>query len=183
MHFSANTDAVQTKIPAENRNVSHFTFSFILCRCEYCSEYFLSEMHLEKHVKHKHVILPFKCGHAQCVESFATNEKLQRHITKAHERTPCPHCQKPVLNKTLAQHISRMHCKRTETLCELCGKVFAVDYLKRVHMPVEHGKLEKVQCDMCKSWFKDKNNLLKHMKVIHLGAPQTCSVCILIFIN
>lgn len=133
---------------------------------------------MEKHIKRKHIVLPFKCTHKQCVESFASAAELDAHGSTVHEKAPCPECGKIVVKKSLEIHISRMHKNRTETVCELCGKVFALDYLKRTHMPSEHGNLEKVQCDMCKDWFKDKGNLLKHMKVIHLGAPKTCHVSI-----
>lgn len=130
-----------------------YHFSSLNFRCSTCSEFFLTEKQLRKHQKLTHLLLPFKCNHIKCLESFASIESLEAHKKKVHAKSPCPLCGKQVMTVFMEQHYERMHNKDKQGICDQCGRVFSNNYMLKIHIKSEHDDPERFQCDICKGIF------------------------------
>lgn len=115
-----------------------------------------------------HLVLPFKCTHIQCSESFENAELLEQHKNSAHVKVECPQCSTKVLRHLLDVHVERMHKNTIQTICEHCGKVFKGNGARLYHIRVYHEQTEPMQCDLCKEWFKNRQTIRNHMKYVHI---------------
>lgn len=141
------------------RNIELFMVKWTVCicsnfRCSTCSEFFLTEKQLKKHQKLTHLLLPFKCNHIKCVESFVSIESLNAHKKKVHAKSPCPLCGKQVMTVFMEQHYERMHNKDKQGICDQCGRVFPNSYMLKIHIKSEHDDPERFHCDICKGIFE-----------------------------
>lgn len=62
---------------------------------------------------------------------------------------------------------------------QICStnKVSSNIHMHKYHVRSDHEVHERLQCDICKEWYKNKENLRSHMKSIHVEGPKTCSIC------
>lgn len=125
-------------------------FSFF--RCAECDVVFLTKVGLYRHLKEKHMKLPFACAEKFCVESFESEQKLNQHMSEFHERTACPVCKSSVQSDYLRDHIKLLHDESQRVICDLCGKVSKNIRIQREHFSRVHGD-GKLQCDICKTWY------------------------------
>lgn len=115
--------------------------------------HFLTINKLNRHFKETHDVHDFKCKDAKCVESFETERLRNDHFAKRHKRKKCPHCKKMIVAYGLAKHIEANHIqKKSDVICELCGKVSRDANGHSAHLKQEHDPRGSLQCDICKQW-------------------------------
>uniref|UniRef100_A0A336LZZ2 CSON007068 protein n=1 Tax=Culicoides sonorensis TaxID=179676 RepID=A0A336LZZ2_CULSO len=66
------------------------------------------------------------------------------------------------------QRIQQKAAKLNKVVCKVCHKIVRQDYLRK-HTKYYHTPRQKYQCDICKRMVGLKGNLMKHMKITHLG--------------
>lgn len=81
------------------------------------------------------------------------------------------------LEQTLKTHISKVHERAEERICDICARIFKSKEGFQDHMVSHREKEEpRVQCTHCGIWLKNKGSLNKHVKM-HTEKPQTCKIC------
>uniref|UniRef100_A0A336M2J6 CSON007067 protein n=1 Tax=Culicoides sonorensis TaxID=179676 RepID=A0A336M2J6_CULSO len=66
------------------------------------------------------------------------------------------------------QLIYQKAAKLNKIVCKVCHKIISRDYLSE-HTRLYHTPRQKYQCDICKKMIGIKSNLVKHIKMAHLG--------------
>lgn len=61
---------------------------------------------------------------------------------------------------------------RKRYISEHCGKMFGCNRTLQYHIRRQHTISEKVQCDICKEFFKSRETIRSHMNYVHVQAPQ-----------
>lgn len=125
---------------------------FFFFSCDTCGLTFLSEYKLYCHTKEIHLLMPFKCNEAKCVESYDTQEQLDQHTKQNHSRVNCPHCNKLIKLYYLPLHIKFYHDKDQRVVCDLCGNVSNNINTHKSHHRLVHDIQPRLQCDICKDW-------------------------------
>lgn len=102
-----------------------------------------------------------------CEKKFASKDSLNSHIKLVHEKSQvvnCLTCNKVFsCNASLEAHIKTVHNKSTYVECNLCDKKYTTkrgldNHINKIH----EGKIEKVECEICKKTL-DQKNLKYHM--------------------
>ncbi len=76
----------------------------------------------------------------------------------------------------LKGHIDRVHHNIHSHICELCAKRFKSGKSYERHYITVHTNIsQKVQCEMCGKWMKNKGSLKKHT-IWHNSESATCKV-------
>lgn len=132
--------------------ISFFAWYKNQISCQTCELPFLSAYKLYCHTKEVHLVQPFKCVEAKCVESYGTQEQLNEHIQQSHSRINCPHCNKLIKLYYLPLHIKFFHDKDQRIVCDLCGHVSKNINTHKSHVRLVHEQQERLQCDICKDW-------------------------------
>lgn len=110
--------------------------------CHLCGNVFSFAESLHRHILTVHSDeKPYKCH--ICQRRFNRRHNLTIHIRTVHERT-------------------RTAAKRTECLCDHCGKVLRSQQSLREHVSVKHTKIPLYKCDKCHSAFYRKLTFVKH---------------------
>ncbi|XP_036343627.1 transcription factor grauzone-like [Rhagoletis pomonella] len=127
--------------------------------CEKCEKVYSSNVSLENHIFSKHVPKSeYKINCTQCtrIKKFPTHRALKDHIKKSHGAT---------------------------VICDKCGKLVRVSYLKKHHM-LEHSDEprptpEPKQCQICGAWLRHQYGLNQHMRTIHENqdCEHRCKIC------
>lgn len=121
-------------------------------KCEVCSQQFVSVKDLKSHLKTKHSE-SFLCTY--CGKIFASSYSLNYHMQK-HDPS----------------------FRKGNMKCDFCHQAFDTWRVKRDHMRLRHGDVERVHaCDLCGKRFLRQNALQWHMNT-HTGEkPYKCNFC------
>lgn len=162
--------------------------------CRVCSEKFISNTHLNDHMKIHNNERPFACN--ECGMTFTRNSNLKRHIKKhTGERSYfCEICSKGFVQKYALTVHMRLHNGETPYVCEICGKGHRVKTLLEQHMYKHkdnksetlnkyqeyyrrYGK-KSVECKICKK-IVTRSALYNHMKAQHGDGLKKflCNLC------
>jgi len=109
--------------------------------CPHCPKTFLSFAGHIAHIKSIHEKIKYHCD--KCSKSFLSKRYLEDHIAVEHEMTKsrklqCPDCPKMVVGKAKLEHHRSFAHRNGGVKCPICGRRFA-----------------------------EKNNLKRHIRVIH----------------
>lgn len=114
-----------------------------------------------------------------CRKTFATVQKQRTHVLRVHEgrgKSMCIHCGL-VLKGNLQKHISRVHLKLKNFVCDICGYAGALkhnlsDHMRR-HMSEEDRN--KYSCDKCPYGTSRKHSLRSHLIFKHTVSDSSFS--------
>jgi len=142
-----------------------------------------SDPSCEKSFTTKHALTVHEETHGEdfvcdlCGKTFSTKQRLKTHTVKAHTKEFslfCDKCGKGYLdkerNRSFKIHIEKCGFKeppgRKPRACELCERLFDSKSGMDRHLK-SHSKSKDFPCNFCTKAYADKQNLLKHLKVIH----------------
>jgi len=168
-HTRSNLRAHVDVVHLKKKNIS----------CEICGKRFYNASLLKTH-KETHSTEKLSCPH--CPSTFAGSKSLRTHIRTQHtseENVPtCNICQKTFSDEqSLKQHIARVHYHEKNHECHLCGKGFFERNELKVHLVTHAAGGSKLTCGTCLTTFKNKKNLLNHIRNKHEGSLQRKHVC------
>jgi len=165
-------------------------------QCPHCPIEYRQKQSLQLHLKNYHgrVEAPpssepkdYLCD--QCDRKFDEKRKLTSHITKQHSDNPpvrrsvsmddsmktCHHCGKVMAsNKQLILHLSGVHLKLKQYVCNTCGKSFPNADQLCMHKKRHTGELT---CPMCNKSFMKKQNFKEHLRAHQGIRPYKCTAC------
>eukprot|EP00092_Neocalanus_flemingeri_P017356 GFUD01018771.1.p1 GENE.GFUD01018771.1~~GFUD01018771.1.p1 ORF type:complete len:448 (+),score=64.03 GFUD01018771.1:73-1416(+) len=158
---------------------SHFnsTQTKVKLFCEVCGESFISRSGLKGHLKLHELkqgsrSLEFKCE--VCDKMFFTIGNKNRHL-KSHtgqKNHQCEECEKSYTEKRqLENHKEIVHQGKRDYFCSVCPKSFTRSNSLNAHMRLHTGQ-EVLQCEFCTSTYKEKRNLMNHVKKQHKCIEQ-----------
>nr|XP_014085336.1 transcription factor grauzone [Bactrocera oleae] len=137
--------ASHIKIIHSKKEVNHET----VC-CHICSKVFRGQKCLDNHVRKHGDNREYNCD--ICAKSFATPQRLRKHIEAIHE--------------DIHRHI-----------CDVCGKAFKFKPSFERHVLEHQGIIEPpVQCDICGEWSKNKHVHRLH-QFKHNNTDTDCKYC------
>jgi len=118
-----------------------------------------------------------------CQEEFKSFVRFKKHTLAEHNMKPleCAKCGKRFGDKLgLDVHTQAKHNNSLKHPCDVCGKLFNTVRFLQYHRKEQHelGDARRVKCDFCDSTHLGKNNLLKHVKLMHESISKyKCDVC------
>ncbi|XP_059619175.1 transcription factor grauzone-like [Phlebotomus argentipes] len=126
----------------------------------------------------------FKCH--ECNNTFKNSiglklHKLNSHTPKEEHIFKCPKCPLSFMTEFRFKMHSYVHCREEDKshFCPDCGKAFAIKGNLKIHIRQMHTKDYYHVCETCARTFKNKDMLLRHMK-LHTGEKiETfpCTLC------
>lgn len=125
-------------------------------------------------------VTKFQCTEPDCPTTlnFTTQKQLDRHRRDMHSEVQCDICNKTYRNYYLAKHKKKVHSKKFETICDICGLRCKTKETYKAHYATMHTVQERIQCDICSLWLKNKNYFRNHYVTVHMGSdPVTCQTC------
>ena len=153
-------------------------------KCENCDKCFLEKSVHDKHSLDVHGVsvgLDLKCG--QCQERFSNTGAFREHFKVPH-KIFCSLCELkfPTQNK-LNEHISKDHQKSTKAeklICKLCNKKF--DSKDTTEFEEHQNMKHKYKCDNCDMMFVKSGRLRDHIDETHghsksIDNKFTCKLC------
>ncbi|XP_069691824.1 uncharacterized protein [Periplaneta americana] len=201
-HAADNLEETETitGLPSDFHSVYH-AGEFLVqngdVQCPQCTQEFPSKKELIEHVsahgkltppqlrprlRSVNPAKPWKCE--LCYKSFATEDRLQRHmlVHGAEESKPlqCDICYKRFLNNSaLACHI-KIHTEKKIFECPICKAVFdqVLALKEHVHIHSENGLFT---CPQCNKVFDEYSLIRKHIRAFHSDRKHTCSYCSKLF--
>nr|CAB3266499.1 zinc finger protein [Phallusia mammillata] len=114
----------------------------------------------------EHTSPTFSCD--ECGKQFKQRKAWQLHMDEIHSpgKNICSFCQKSfATQQKLDRHIQR---HRNRTTCTICNKSFTNDYVMQLHLRTHTGQ-ERFSCHICEKKFPYKSSLTTHL-LIHSGA-------------
>ncbi|CAL4061776.1 unnamed protein product [Meganyctiphanes norvegica] len=174
----------------------------IACEVNGCTEIFLSQRNLKKHMNnHKNENI-YNCN--DCDNKFYTKYKLQKHLNN-HETHNCMKCDFKYNNlRELSiheeSHITKLedstfevncakHLKNDSITSKIVSPVYSIGNKNLKKLPKNKiDKIIKIKCSMCHLTFVTKSGRAKHMDNIHnkkekKNENMKCSMCNLTFVT
>lgn len=147
-------------------------------KCTWC-EYSSSNILLYTTHKKNHTNRIYECEY-DCKESFVTQQNLIDHVQQSHHNQlksiKCVKCLVGFpLNILLYNHSLSHMTESEQCICSECGKVLSSRRAEEKHRTVHLAKT--VECSICPSKFKTKNELRTHTKNVHTSKTYTCKIC------
>jgi len=106
-----------------------------------------------------------------CSKRFRYASDLREHenVHRGQRAFACNQCDRTYMSeKALRFHVKHSHSQQEESslICNLCGKRLSNRYKLKYHMAV-HSQRKAFKCGTCGVQFKARNNLLRHVAMIH----------------
>ncbi len=145
--------------------------------CEFCPRKTLTKMAMVKHRGAYH------------------SEKLRKPFTIDYDTRKCKQCGRQFKHPSeLKSHIERIHEKKTNYQCDICGKAFYFKHIMLKHQAIVHkdqaspyhgkdGKqirstVRSHECQQCDKAFYEPGHLRRHVKDVHDQIKdQICQYC------
>ena len=112
--------------------------------CPTCGKQFYYKDDLKHHIAVHEGDLKFKCTINSCEKAYSTLKALKKHNKLTHE----------VDAETVT--------------CKICNKQLSTKFKLKAHMLV-HSNAKPFSCAHCSETFKEKRNVVKHMKLKHIN--------------
>ncbi len=141
--------------------------------CNQCDKRFRNDPHLRRHMKLHQIETSqkeFECK--VCGSSFREKYNLTRHEKSVHGNEfttfECTDCPKTFQKRAaLKYHIEIHHSKQNQQVsCSICEKTYSHPEILRRHKKFVHVEPSH-ECFQCKSKFKLKSKLDRHLKAVH----------------
>ena len=152
-------------------------------RCESCDIVYQSINSLHRHNDQIHSDNPtYPCSKCskRCGGKNELEKHLQTHDTASFFKSECSPCGKKFkTNESLNHHIKRSHNKENIHECNACGRKFPYESEMKQHQASHEIKPleEYLDCNECPKKLKTRNSLDLH-KRMHAGIkPFTCDFC------
>ncbi|XP_035713597.1 zinc finger protein 888-like [Folsomia candida] len=156
-------------------------------KCATCQRLFYNAASLRRHIAARHSTMDrprFPCQFLGCEKIYQTRGGLRTHVVADHVenqvRFPCTLCGKDFKIRTeLESHTSR-HTREKPYNCATCGRSFThVGVMKHHEMThLEASRRVMSKCRLCMQAFSDKDNLRRHIRVVHENPRNyPCTFC------
>ena len=113
--------------------------------CPTCGKQFYYKDDLKNHIQVHEGDLKFKCSELNCDKAYSTLKALRKHNKLTHQ------------------------VDVDSVTCKICNKRLATKYKLKAHMLV-HSDAKPFSCTHCSDTFKEKRNVIKHIKLKHIKA-------------
>ena len=159
--------------------------------CNLCGKKFFSKCNLSRHMRTLH-LQPNKKECESCNKLFTDAQTLKIHIATIHDKKEisiCEVCDNTFTSKKILKiHVNTIHGNRKpneskEKLNELNEKIL-MDEINNSAIKEVVEKQQKFQikskqiCNLCGKSLNSKNNLLKHVKSLHMQiTKKDCESC------
>lgn len=167
------------------RHVSRSHAPVVVSKCGICCKQFDNTMRLQQHVNTVHVEPRFECD--ICSKLFRTRKHMSHHIKTVHSKVAnyiCFRCgERFKYQSTWKTHESKtcpritgVKTKLNRYSCSLCNQKMTILSYGRLHYRNVH-KVKDVSnvCVICNHLSESKEELLKHMNLMH--ADLVCPIC------
>lgn len=146
--------------------------------CSDCEKQFLTKAAVRNHIKVHNRLDSYDCE--ECEKSFATKYRLKAHL-KTHVDRDRPHncrvCNKAFYTRYHLNTHMKSHEGVRNFVCELCGKALSTQKMLELHGLTHTGE-KPFQCEICGSTFRQRSNLLTHIKATHYQEKNYhCQLC------
>ena len=111
--------------------------------CPTCGKQFYYKDDLKNHLPIHVGDLKFKCEKENCDKAYSTIKALKKHVKLTHELDP------------------------ESVTCKICNKQLSTKFKLKAHMLV-HSNAKPFSCTHCSETFKEKRNVVKHIKLKHI---------------
>lgn len=150
--------------------------------CPTCNKPFFSLAKYKIHIAVHTDELPYVCPH--CTSRFRLKENLTKHITVTHSDARPFYCSVCSVgfkrNGAYKQHMRRIHpdggSAEVVGFCKQCGKGFSHYTLLRRHEKSHQTNGVEYRCRICTVVCSRKDNLVRHVRVMHLNADASIEV-------
>lgn len=114
-----------------------------------------------------------------CQKVFKSENMMQRHVRKFHEKTyPCDKCNKCYPSKLSLEEHKKSHEDDSYLQCSMCHLKYKRKIGLKYHQIRVHSNVDpKFMCDYCGKRFKLKLDLSVHIEKIHMGITHICKIC------
>lgn len=147
-------------------------------KCTKCSNTFYKKAHLDDHMLSHRTEKPCKCP--VCGASYTKKNSLKFHMRRhvGEKQFGCTLCRARFWGKfDLKRHIGT-HRKERTWECTLCDETFGDEHRVEVHeCQGSKSKTHEFQCSECGSRFKEKKNLMSHVKKHSEERRHKCPHC------
>ena len=138
-------------------------------KCTICLKKFMLEPALKKHILFVHEgTKNFSCEYEGCDNKYFTKGALKQHILRFHE------------GQKDDQYLKKFIPSERENLpfqCDICGKIFATQYVAYRHtISIHEGREKNHCCEKCGKAFYDYAKLKLHVVNVHEGR-YNCPYC------
>lgn len=116
--------------------------------CPTCGKQFYYKDDLKNHILVHEGELKHTCSETDCIKAYSTLKALKKHQKNAHQ-----------------VDINLVTCK-------ICQKQLSTKFKLRTHMLV-HSNAKPFSCTHCSETFKERRNVVKHIKLKHLSKKLT----------
>jgi KRAB domain-containing zinc finger protein len=155
--------------------------------CKICDFKTAEGVHLQLHIKRKHKTNQSIISCKKCPKLFFTKDDFEKHMKIVHlTKRPwkCGQCNFAAIEPgRLNSHVDRIHRKEPYK-CDICdfvtrNKIFFEKHSHKTHAcTVECSKNGFHQCNKCEYSSKERGNLIRHIRNIHLNILRFhCDIC------
>ena len=122
--------------------------------CPTCGKQFYYKDDLKNHLQVHQGELKFKCSISNCEKAYSTLKALKKHNKLTHE------------------------VDIDSVTCKVCNKQLSTKFKLKAHMLV-HSNAKPFSCSHCSETFKEKRNVVKHMRLKHMvnGGQKELKTC------
>ncbi|XP_052815846.1 zinc finger protein 37 homolog isoform X2 [Mya arenaria] len=139
--------------------------------CNVCNRTFRNKNLLNFHLKRNHGVVDYHCKY--CGETSDDKKTLKKHLIEVHGMTQeepysgrirapmtCDQCGITIRGKNaMKSHINRVHLKKLDYKCKICGKAFWCNSILEGHMLTVHTR----RCDDCKNYVVETEKWMEGM--------------------
>ena len=146
--------------------------------CQHCQGEFED---VKEHIRNEHIDKFIKCD--VCDTYSVTKEEHQKHYKihvfelKEDGLYHCDQCELTTGNCAAMRTHQWRHANIEKCTCDICGKVEFSQKNVEIHKQVKHFGVMPFECNKCDKKFATSTGMENHIKKVHEGKRDTCSIC------